>query len=156
MCHPIPSTEPRRFRGVLHEYLVQSRRDLSIVTSKRFSSSNSAAIPTTTHPTGQTAYYESNDFTDLWNPHETIVIQHGFARQSAFWYHGVPELSRHCRVIRRVARGHGRSSTPPPSYDNSMDTIPGEIVNTFDQSGLQKVQVLGESTGGIFAEALAG
>ncbi|KAM0805953.1 Alpha/Beta hydrolase protein [Usnea florida] len=112
-------------------------------------------MPTITHPTGQTTYYETDDFTDPWTSHQTIVIQHGFARHSAFWYHWVPALSRHYRVIRRDARGHGKSSTPPPSYDYSVDTIVGEIVDTFDQLGLEKVHFLGESTGGIFAEALA-
>ncbi|CAD6585730.1 MAG: hypothetical protein ASARMPRED_002295 [Alectoria sarmentosa] len=112
-------------------------------------------MPTITHPTGQSTYYEINDFTDPWKPHETIVIQHGFARHSAFWYHWVPALSRHYRVIRRDARGHGKSSCPLPSYDYSVDTILGEIVDMFDQLAQQKVHFLGESTGVIFAEALA-
>ena len=65
-------------------------------------------------------------------------------------------LSRHYRVIRRDARGHGRSSSPPESgYDYSLDTILSEMIDTIDQLGLQKVHLLGESTGGIFCEALA-
>ena len=36
-----------------------------------------------------------------------------------------------------------------------MDTILGEIVDMFDQLAQQKVHFLGESAGGIFAEALA-
>ncbi len=62
----------------------------------------------------------------------------------------MPALSR---VFWRDARGHGKSSTPPP-YDYSVDTILGEIVDTFDQLGLQQVHFFGEPTGGIFAEAL--
>ena len=64
-------------------------------------------------------------------------------------------MARRYRVIRRDARGHGRSSTPPASYDYSLETILSEIVNTLDQLNLQKVHFLGESTGGMFAEAMA-
>ena len=63
-------------------------------------------------------------------------------------------MARHYRVIRRDARGHGRSSTPPASYDYSLETMLSEIVNTLDQLNLQKVHFLGESTGGMFAEAM--
>jgi len=114
-------------------------------------------MPTLTHPNGQTTYYEDNNYTDPWKPHTTILIQHGFARHSAFWYSWIPALSRHYRVIRRDARGHGKSSVPPSdgSYDYSLDTILSEIVDTLDQLGLQKVHYLGESTGGIFGEAVA-
>ncbi|EON65743.1 hypothetical protein W97_04982, partial [Coniosporium apollinis CBS 100218] len=66
-------------------------------------------------------------------------------------------LSRKYRVIRRDARGHGRSSYPPcgTSYNYSMDTILDEIIDTLDQLGLQKVHFLGESTSGAIGEALA-
>ena len=113
-------------------------------------------MPTITHPNGQTTYYEDDNFSDPWKTPETIMIQHGWARHSAFWYHWVPMLSRHYRIIRRDARGHGRSSSPPESgYDYSLDTILSEMIDTIDQLGLQKVHLLGESTGGIFCEALA-
>jgi pimeloyl-ACP methyl ester carboxylesterase len=47
------------------------------------------------------------------------------------------------------------SSPPKGSYNYSVETIISEIVDTLDQLGLQKVHFLGESTGGIFGEALA-
>ena len=112
-------------------------------------------MPQITHPNGQTTYYVDDNFTDPWRPCETILIQHGFARHVDFWYHWVPVLSRKYRVIRRDARGHGKSSCPPKDYDYSVDTIISEIMDTLDQLGLQKVHYLGESTGGIFGEALA-
>jgi pimeloyl-ACP methyl ester carboxylesterase len=112
-------------------------------------------MPYITHRNGQTTHYLDDNFTDPWNTHETILIQHGFARSAAFWYHWVPILSRHYRVIRRDARGHGLSSTPPEDYDYSVDEILLEIIDTLDQIGVRKVHFLGESTGGIFGEALA-
>lgn len=110
-----------------------------------------------THPNGQVTHIYDENFTDPWKPYETIVIQHGFGRHGAFWYHWIPFLSRHYRVIRRDARGHGLSSSPEPgsNYDYSVDTIVDEIIDTIDQLNLEKVHFLGESTSGIVGEILA-
>ena len=60
---------------------------------------------------GQPAlYYELADYTDPWRNAPTIVLQHGFARSSKFWYQWVPYLSRFYKVIRTDLRGLGRSS----------------------------------------------
>ena len=111
------------------------------------------------HPNGQRSHYICNDFTDHWKPCETILIQHGFGRHSAFWNHWIPALSRKYRVIRRDLRGHGYSSHPSPeetsNYDYTLDTILGEIVDTIDSLGVEKVHFLGESTGGMLGEILA-
>ena len=110
-----------------------------------------------THPNGQTTHYIDDNFTDPWKPCETILIQHGFARHSAFWYHWIPVLGRQYRVIRRDARGHGGSSYPAAgsSYDYTADTICNEIIDTLDQLGIGKVHFLGESTSGMVGEILA-
>ncbi|KAH8585668.1 Alpha/Beta hydrolase protein [Bisporella sp. PMI_857] len=110
-----------------------------------------------THPNGQTTHIFDDDFVDPWIEHETIVIQHGFARHGAFWYHWVPILAQKYRVIRRDARGHGQSSYPEPGgdYEYSVNTIIDEIIDTLDQLGLSKVHFLGESTSGIIGEILA-
>lgn len=112
-------------------------------------------MPNITHPNGQITYYEDDNFADPWKVQETILIQHGFARHSAFWYHWIPVLARQYRVIRRDARGHGRSSAPPKTYEYTVKTILDEIVDTLDQLGIEKVHWLGESTGGIWGEAMA-
>jgi len=114
-------------------------------------------MPVITHQNGQTTHYLDDDYADPWKPHDTILIQHGFARHSAFWYKWIPILSQHYRVIRRDARGHGYSSVPGPdtNYKYDIDTILGEIVDTLDQLGLGKVHYLGESTGGIWGEFMA-
>jgi pimeloyl-ACP methyl ester carboxylesterase len=65
-------------------------------------------------------------------------------------------LARHYRVVRRDLRGRGLSSCPGPDYDYSLDTVLGEIADTLDQLGLEKVHILGESTGGMIAVAFAG
>ena len=112
-------------------------------------------MPHVTHKNGERTHYLDDDFADPWKPHETVLIQHGFARHSAFWYHWVPVLSKRYRVIRRDARGHGYSSAPGKDYAYSIDTILDEIVDTLDQLGVRKVHYIGESTGGIWGEFLA-
>ncbi|TVY48169.1 3-oxoadipate enol-lactonase [Lachnellula occidentalis] len=116
-------------------------------------------MPFIIHTNGQKTHYLEDDFTDPWKPRETIIIQHGFARHAAFWYHWIPVLSRNYRVIRRDARGHGLSSSPPfpntTSYEYNVDTIINEIVDTIDQLKLKKVHFLGESTSGILGCILA-
>lgn len=108
-----------------------------------------------THPNGQKTHFIVDDFTDPWTPTETILIQPGFGRHSAFWYHWIPALARKYRVIRRDLRGHGFSSCPPPNYDYSLDTVLGEIVDLLDQLRIEKVHLLGESTGGLVTIAFA-
>ena len=112
-------------------------------------------MPFVTHKNGQETHYRDDDFADPWKPHQVILIQHGFARHSEFWYKWIPVLSKHYRVIRRDARGHGYSSVPGDDYDYTIDTILDEIIDTLDQLGLDKVHYLGESTGGIWGEFLA-
>lgn len=110
-----------------------------------------------THPNGQTTHVVINDFTDPWKPSETIMIQPGFGRHAAFWYHWIPALARYYKVVRRDLRGHGFSSCPEPGsgYDYSLDTILGEMVDTLDQLKIDRVHLLGESTGGMIAVAFA-
>ncbi|EMF10379.1 alpha/beta-hydrolase [Sphaerulina musiva SO2202] len=113
------------------------------------------------HANGQRTHYISDDFTDPWQPRETVLIQHGFCRTAAHWYHWVPALSRAYRVIRRDLRGHGLSSYPSSirgargEYDYSLDCLLEEILDLLNCLGIDKVHFLGESTSGMLAEALA-
>ncbi|RMJ23705.1 alpha/beta hydrolase fold protein [Aspergillus sp. HF37] len=109
------------------------------------------------HPNGQTTHLIEDNYTDPWSKPETILLQGGFARHSAFWYHWVPALARQYRVIRRDTRGHGRSSAPSldGKYDYTLGTILEEILDTLDQLDIAKVHFLGESTSGMLGEALA-
>ncbi|KAL2831030.1 Alpha/Beta hydrolase protein [Aspergillus pseudoustus] len=109
------------------------------------------------HANGQITHYIIDDFTDPWKraSTETILIQHGFGRHFAFWYHWIPVLARKYRVIRRDLRGHGLSSDPTSDYDYSLDTVLGEIVDLLDQEKTSRVHLLSESTGGMIGIAFA-
>jgi pimeloyl-ACP methyl ester carboxylesterase len=106
---------------------------------------------------GQTTYYEDDCFADPFGPTpEVIILQPGYARSTAFWYHWVPPLASKYRVIRRDLRGHGRSSSPSrDTYDWSLDTMLAEIIDMLDQLKIDKVHFVGESTSGELGIALA-
>ncbi|RFU27603.1 hypothetical protein B7463_g8724, partial [Scytalidium lignicola] len=120
-----------------------------------------AKIPTThsqfiSHVNGQKTHFIVDDFTDPWRMDtETVLIQHGFGRHSAFWYHWIPPLASKYRVIRRDLRGHGLSSDPTPDYDYSLDTVLGETVDLLEQQGLAKIHLFCESTAGLIGVAFA-
>jgi pimeloyl-ACP methyl ester carboxylesterase len=113
------------------------------------------------HSNRQRTHYICDDFANPWKPRETVLIQHGFGRHAEFWYHWIPVLASKYRVIRRDLRGHGYSTFPSPTekekgtYRYDTDTIIGEILDTLDQLGIEKVHFLGESTGGMLGEILA-
>jgi pimeloyl-ACP methyl ester carboxylesterase len=100
-------------------------------------------------------HYEVDDFTDSWKPAETLWIQHGFGRSSRFWYHWVPPLAGHYRVIRRDMRGHGQSADPGPNYQWSVDDLLNDMKGFLDALNLDKVHYVGESVGGILGIAFA-
>ncbi len=102
-----------------------------------------------------TMHYEVDDFTDPWKKSETIWIQHGFGRSSRFWYHSVPPLAGHYRVIRRDMRGHGQSADPGPDYKWSVDDLLNDMKGFLDALGIEKVHYVGESVGGILGVAFA-
>jgi pimeloyl-ACP methyl ester carboxylesterase len=69
-------------------------------------------------------YYEVDDYTDPWvTEKETVWLQHGVGRSTKFWYHWVPALARHYRVVRRDMRGHGQSADPGPNHTWSIDEL---------------------------------
>jgi pimeloyl-ACP methyl ester carboxylesterase len=100
-------------------------------------------------------HYEVDDFTDPWKPAETIWIQHGFGRSSRFWYHWVPPLAAHYRVLRRDMRGHGQSADPGANYVWSVDDLLNDMKGFLDALGLDSVHYVGESLGGILGVAFA-
>jgi pimeloyl-ACP methyl ester carboxylesterase len=101
-------------------------------------------------------YYEIDDYTDPWVRDKEIVwLQHGVGRSTKFWYHWVPALARHYRVVRRDMRGHGQSADPGPDHVWSIDELITDMRAFMDALGLQQVHYVGESIGGILGVAFA-
>ena len=101
-------------------------------------------------------YYELDDYTDPWRNAPYIVLQHGFARSSKFWYQWVPYLSRFYKVIRTDLRGLGRSSK---AFDLTTGFTAanwvGDVEAILDHAGADSVHYCGESFGGILGMVLA-
>jgi pimeloyl-ACP methyl ester carboxylesterase len=103
---------------------------------------------------GYTTYFEDDDFTDPWRPAETIVIQHGFGRNSQFWYHWVPALAREFRVVRRDLRGHGGSSDGG-GLGWSFEGLVDDLAAFIDEVTPGPPHLVAESTGGMVAVGLS-
>ena len=104
---------------------------------------------------GYVTHYEDDDFTAPWATRQTILIQHGFGRDSQFWRHWVPMLAGDFRVIRRDLRGHGGSGDPGAAQPWSFDGLVKDLAAFCDALDLRDVHLLGESTGGMLAIGFA-
>jgi 3-oxoadipate enol-lactonase len=106
---------------------------------------------------GQPAlYYEIDDFTDPWRDAPYLVLQHGFGRNSRFWYSWVPYLSRFYKVVRTDLRGLGKSGRDfDLTHGISLDAYVEDVVAIIDHLGADTVHYCGEVLGGIIGMAFA-
>ena len=113
-------------------------------------------MPTVTLPDGAEIFYRIDDFTDPWRDDvETVMLVHGFCRNSDFWYAWVPTLARFFRVVRWDARGVGRSTKPSPGYPWTIEGFHTDLVRFLDAIGVARAHFIGESAGGMVLPYLA-
>jgi len=113
-------------------------------------------MPSLKRPGHPTLHYTIDDFTDPWKPAGTIVLQHGYARNSGFWFSWVPYLARHYRIVRMDLRGHGESPVEfDPGTQSTLEGYIGDLTALLDQLELDTVHYCGESFGGILGMVLA-
>jgi pimeloyl-ACP methyl ester carboxylesterase len=83
-----------------------------------------------------------------------LVLIHGLAGSTRWWDPLVPMLAKSYHVIRIDLLGHGRSAKPAgPGYQ-----IPEQgrrVGEALDQLGVKRAMVVGHSSGGLVATALA-
>jgi pimeloyl-ACP methyl ester carboxylesterase len=82
-----------------------------------------------------------------------VLLIHGLAGSTAWWDPMVPILARDFRVIRVDLLGHGKSPSPRHGYDTT--TQARNVAASLDRLGVSRVSVVGHSTGGSVATALA-
>jgi len=81
-----------------------------------------------------------------------LLLIHGSGASGGFWGPVVPALAGHHHVIRVDLPGCGQSP-PAPSYD--VPAQAGQVAALLDDLGLRHVAVVGHSSGGYVATALA-
>jgi pimeloyl-ACP methyl ester carboxylesterase len=103
-----------------------------------------------------TLHFRVDDYTEPWRKAGTLVLQHGYARSSRFWYGWVPYLSRYYRIVRPDLRGHGES---PVDFDTAtgsrLEDYVDDLKILLDGLGPDPVHYCGESFGGICGMAFA-
>ena len=82
-----------------------------------------------------------------------VLLIHGTGASTAWWDPVVPPLAGACRVIRIDLAGHGRSASPAGGYDIAAQAR--RVGAALDRLGAGRVTVIGHSTGGTVATALA-
>ena len=109
-------------------------------------------MPTAQLPGDLLMHYEDDDFSPPWGKPETVILQHGQARNASMWYGWTPHLAKDYRVIRTDARGFGQSSVPPPrTFKWSLEALADDIANLMDHLGIEKTHIIGEVAGGAIA-----
>ena len=101
-------------------------------------------------------YYEVDDHTDPWRNAPYLLLQHGYGRNSTFWYSWVPYLSRYYRVVRPDMRGFGRSTRGfDPERGFNFADLGSDVIAILDALGADSVHYCGEAFGGTMAMQIA-
>ncbi|HEX8804857.1 MAG TPA: alpha/beta hydrolase [Acidimicrobiales bacterium] len=84
-----------------------------------------------------------------------LVLVHGYTGSAADWVHVAPVLGRRRRVLAYDQRGHGDSGRAGAVERYSFDLLVDDLVRFLDHLGLDRVDLLGHSMGGVIALRLA-
>ena len=103
---------------------------------------------------GSKLHFEEYYFGEPWLTPETIVMVHGFCRNSAFWYAWIPILARRFRVLCPDLRGCGKSDVPKPGYPWSLEQLNDDLMGFLDATDTRKAHFLGKSMGGMVMPAI--
>jgi 3-oxoadipate enol-lactonase len=82
-----------------------------------------------------------------------LVLLHALGEGAADWGRIAPAFARHWRVYAPDLRGHGRSDWPG---EYSLELMRADVLGFFDVLGLDRVDLIGHSMGGLVAYLVAG
>jgi pimeloyl-ACP methyl ester carboxylesterase len=82
---------------------------------------------------------------------DPLVLVHGISHRRQAWYPVVDQLSEHRTVIMFDLPGHGESHDLVTHGRPVTDVLHDELVGFFDQLGLQRPHIAGNSLGGRIA-----
>ena len=104
---------------------------------------------------GYELFYYDDDFTDPWQPAETILFNHYGGGDSSLYNRWIPILAQHYRVIRWDRPGYGRSEKPTFGYRLTPASFVDDVVGFMDALGLEKVHYVADKVAGAAGIALA-
>ena len=105
-------------------------------------------------PDGAIAYEVLDRSAARESPATTVLFHHGLGACSACWDGWTSALIGRYRLVRFDMRGHG-ASPAPPGFEWSLDALVDDVRAVADASGAERFHVVGESTGGTVALAVA-
>ncbi len=98
--------------------------------------------------------YVVDDYTDPWQPAETLIMLHAAMGSSRRFYAWVPHLARDFRVVRLDQRGHGESGVPGATQLTPQRLVQ-DVVELADHLGCARFHVTGSSAGAVVAQKVA-
>jgi aminoacrylate hydrolase len=103
-------------------------------------------MPTIAIGDGEIAYEETGSG-------EPLLFVSGLNGTGRSWAPQVPFFSQHYRVITYDQRGTGSSDRLQRTF--SVDGMAGDVIALLDALGLERVHLVGQSTGGAIGQTLA-
>ncbi len=100
-------------------------------------------------------YYDIHDFSDPWKESEVVLLHHAAAGSVSRWHHWVPRLARHFKVVRFDARGHDRSTVPPPDHPWDIRSMARDVARLLEVLDIDQAHYIGASAGGIIGQQFA-
>jgi len=82
-----------------------------------------------------------------------LLFVHGLGSSTRDWENQIPYFSHHYKVITYDVRGHGKSDKPPGPY--SIPQFASDAVGLLQALGIDQVNVVGISMGGMIAFQMA-
>lgn len=82
-----------------------------------------------------------------------LVLSNSLAADHTMWDPQIPLLTRHYRILRYDARGHGRSEAPEGPYEFGM--LVADAIAVMDHHGVDQATFMGLSLGGMTGLGLA-
>ena len=99
--------------------------------------------------------FEVIDHTSAWeSPAPTVLFHHGLGACSACWDGWTPALVGRHRLVRFDMRGHGASPVPP-GFEWTLESMVDDVRAVADAAAAKRFHIVGESTGGTVALAVA-
>ena len=114
-----------------------------------------AGNPEQVERAGGAIAFEVIDHVPPWlAPARTVLFHHGLGTRSACWDGWTPVLAGRYRLVRFDMRGHGASPLPA-GFRWSLAALVDDLLAVADATGAERFHLVGESTGGTVALALA-